>query len=150
MASISFSPLPLLLLSFTLFLKMICWMSQDMDGNDVNLGSYSGKVLLIVNVASKWYLPMPSFSNAYYITTGVFGQHRMHAWQKNVDGCVLPSLGIELGFTFLISCAAFRTEGSILCRKKGNLRLCSTMIYYEILQSGSIVSSQSMDGSEIV
>ncbi|CAL9041040.1 unnamed protein product, partial [Musa banksii] len=30
---------------------------KDMDGNDVNLGSYSGKVLLIVNVASKWYLP---------------------------------------------------------------------------------------------
>ena len=27
---------------------------QDIDGNDVSLGDYKGKVLLIVNVASKW------------------------------------------------------------------------------------------------
>lgn len=27
-----------------------------MTGNDVSLSTYSGKILLIVNVASKWYL----------------------------------------------------------------------------------------------
>lgn len=29
--------------------------SQDIRGNDVSLSTYRGKVLLIVNVASKWY-----------------------------------------------------------------------------------------------
>lgn len=28
---------------------------KDAKGNDVNLGDYKGKVLLIVNVASQWY-----------------------------------------------------------------------------------------------
>jgi hypothetical protein len=28
---------------------------QDAKGNDVDLSTYKGKVLLIVNVASKWY-----------------------------------------------------------------------------------------------
>jgi glutathione peroxidase-family protein len=29
---------------------------KDIKGNDVKLSEYEGKVLLIVNVASKWYL----------------------------------------------------------------------------------------------
>jgi glutathione peroxidase-family protein len=29
---------------------------QDGKGNDVDLATYKGKVLLIVNVASKWYV----------------------------------------------------------------------------------------------
>lgn len=29
---------------------------QDAKGTDVNLGIYKGKVLLIVNVASQWYV----------------------------------------------------------------------------------------------
>lgn len=29
---------------------------QDIDGKDVSLSKFKGKVLLIVNVASKWYL----------------------------------------------------------------------------------------------
>jgi glutathione peroxidase-family protein len=29
---------------------------QDIDGNDVSLSKYKGKVLLIVNVASRWYV----------------------------------------------------------------------------------------------
>jgi glutathione peroxidase-family protein len=28
---------------------------QDIDGKDVSLSKFKGKVLLIVNVASKWY-----------------------------------------------------------------------------------------------
>jgi glutathione peroxidase-family protein len=28
---------------------------QDAKGNDVDLSTYKGKVLLIINVASKWY-----------------------------------------------------------------------------------------------
>ncbi|RWW17462.1 hypothetical protein BHE74_00058571 [Ensete ventricosum] len=47
---------PSFLESHAVFVRMIWWMSQDSDGNDVNLGSYSGKVLLIVNVASKCIL----------------------------------------------------------------------------------------------
>lgn len=39
--------------AFSLFFRWIC--SQDMKGNDVTLSSYRGKVVLIVNVASKWY-----------------------------------------------------------------------------------------------
>lgn len=29
---------------------------QDAKGNDVDLSTYKGKVLLIVNVASQWYV----------------------------------------------------------------------------------------------
>lgn len=29
---------------------------QDAKGNDVDLNIYKGKVLIIVNVASKWYI----------------------------------------------------------------------------------------------
>lgn len=32
---------------------MVCWF-QDGKGNEVDLGIHTGKVLLIVNVASKW------------------------------------------------------------------------------------------------
>lgn len=32
------------------------FMLQDAKGNDVDLGGYKGKVLLIVNVASEWYV----------------------------------------------------------------------------------------------
>lgn len=38
-------------LGFDLWVMML----QDAKGNDVNLGIYKGKVLLIVNVASQWY-----------------------------------------------------------------------------------------------
>lgn len=38
---------------------------QDAKGNDVDLSVYKGKVLLIVNVASKWYLRMFSFSHFF-------------------------------------------------------------------------------------
>lgn len=34
---------------------------QDIQGNDVSLSKYSGKVVLIVNVASKWYPKHCSF-----------------------------------------------------------------------------------------
>lgn len=40
---------------------------QDAKGNDVDLSVYKGKVLLIVNVASKWYLPwMFSFLHFFF------------------------------------------------------------------------------------
>lgn len=32
------------------------WWLQDIDGNDVELSTFKGKVLLIVNVASQWYV----------------------------------------------------------------------------------------------
>jgi len=36
---------------------------QDIDGKDVPLSEFKGKVLLIVNVASRWYpLLSPTFS----------------------------------------------------------------------------------------
>lgn len=35
---------------------------QDAKGNDVHLNIYKGKVLLIVNVASKWYVCMYAYS----------------------------------------------------------------------------------------
>ena len=31
-----------------------CLWKQDIDGNDVSLNKYKGKVMLIVNVASRW------------------------------------------------------------------------------------------------
>lgn len=34
---------------------------QDIDGKDVSLGKFKGKVLLIVNVASKWYVLTPEW-----------------------------------------------------------------------------------------
>lgn len=41
---------------------------QDAKGNDVDLSVYKGKVLLIVNVASKWYLPrMFGFSHFFFV-----------------------------------------------------------------------------------
>lgn len=36
--------------------------SQDAKGNDVGLSTYKGKVLLIVNVASKWYILLMCFT----------------------------------------------------------------------------------------
>lgn len=38
---------------------------QDVKGNDVDLSTYKGKVLLIVNVASKWYYASASFFLLY-------------------------------------------------------------------------------------
>ena len=32
-----------------------CSLVQDIDGKDVSLNNFKGKVLLIVNVASRWY-----------------------------------------------------------------------------------------------
>ncbi|KAF1866541.1 hypothetical protein Lal_00017924 [Lupinus albus] len=37
---------------------------KDARGKDVNLSSYKGKVLLVVNVASKWYLPPFCYSTS--------------------------------------------------------------------------------------
>jgi len=38
---------------------------QDAKGNDVDLSTYKGKVLLIVNVASKWYYASALFFLLY-------------------------------------------------------------------------------------
>lgn len=43
-----------LLVSFYLFWAYCLLCPQDAKGNDVDLSTYKGKVLLIVNVASKW------------------------------------------------------------------------------------------------
>ena len=40
---------------------LICvWDVQDYRGKDVDLNIYKGKILLVVNVASKWFFPFPS------------------------------------------------------------------------------------------
>ncbi|KAH1235622.1 putative phospholipid hydroperoxide glutathione peroxidase [Glycine max] len=39
---------------------------KDAKGNDINLGDYKGKVLIIVNVASQWYLPNSHFSQSLF------------------------------------------------------------------------------------
>lgn len=43
---------------------------QDAKGNDIDLGIYKGKVLLFVNVASKWYSSSASFKpkHNYHVT----------------------------------------------------------------------------------
>lgn len=38
---------------------------QDAKGNDVDLSVYKGKVLLIINVASKWYFLIFVVSHIY-------------------------------------------------------------------------------------
>ena len=38
---------------------------EDAEGKSVNLSIYKGKVLLIVNVASKWYTPYLSASSLF-------------------------------------------------------------------------------------
>lgn len=40
-----------------LLIGQLVWLfvMQDIDGKDVSLSKYKGKVLLIVNVASKWF-----------------------------------------------------------------------------------------------
>jgi glutathione peroxidase len=48
---LSLTILPDSLIHFYYYLLFIL---QDAKGNDVNLGDYKGKVLLIVNVASQW------------------------------------------------------------------------------------------------
>jgi len=48
---------------------------QDGKGNDVDLATYKGKVLLIVNVASKWYAYayISILSFIHFIQTHQFG-----------------------------------------------------------------------------
>lgn len=41
-----------------IYLIIIIGHSQDARGHEVDLSTYKGKVLLIVNVASKWYCVM--------------------------------------------------------------------------------------------
>ena len=41
-------------ISFIIWIRKLIEFTQDARGNDVNLGIYKGKVLLIVNVASQW------------------------------------------------------------------------------------------------
>jgi glutathione peroxidase len=41
-----------------------CGTKQDASGKDVDLSTYKGKVLLIVNVASQWYC---YFTSAVYL-----------------------------------------------------------------------------------
>lgn len=43
------------------------WGVQDYRGNDVDLGLYKGKVLLVVNVASKWYFSALPFDFFFFI-----------------------------------------------------------------------------------
>lgn len=38
---------------------------QDARGKDVNLSTYKGKVIIVVNVASKWF--NPTFSNSIFL-----------------------------------------------------------------------------------
>lgn len=38
---------------------------QDIDRNDVSLDKFKGKVLLIVNVASKWYFLLYDYSDVF-------------------------------------------------------------------------------------
>ena len=38
-----------------------CFLVQDIDGKDVSLNKFKGKVLLIVNVASRWYSTLANF-----------------------------------------------------------------------------------------
>ena len=42
-------------------------MNQDIDGNDVELSKYRGKVLLIVNVASAWYISLSIAHLRYFV-----------------------------------------------------------------------------------
>jgi len=52
----------------TLILKIIVkkpfFFLQDAKGRDVNLSTYKGKVIIVVNVASKWF--NPTFSNSIF------------------------------------------------------------------------------------
>ena len=52
---------------------------QDIDGNDVSLSKYKGKVLLIVNVASRWYVHL--FIGALWCTSFVtyHGLYRLNS-----------------------------------------------------------------------
>ena len=45
------------LMWFLIVYRAYAWrlLMQDIDGKDVSLSKFKGKVLLIVNVASKWY-----------------------------------------------------------------------------------------------
>ena len=44
-----------LIILFTLLMDLSLSFGQDIDGKDVSLSKFKGKVVLIVNVASKWY-----------------------------------------------------------------------------------------------
>lgn len=49
---------------------LVCLLMQDAKGNDVDLSVYKGKVLLIVNVASKWYSPhQRRFSHLLFLSS---------------------------------------------------------------------------------
>ncbi|CAL9041036.1 unnamed protein product, partial [Musa banksii] len=82
---------------------------KDMDGNDVNLGSYSGKVLLIVNVASKC-----GFTNSNYKEMNVLydkykdkGQFEVLAFPCNQFASQEPGTIEEIKET---ACTVFKAE----------------------------------------
>ncbi|KAK6137338.1 hypothetical protein DH2020_028919 [Rehmannia glutinosa] len=44
---------------------------KDIHGNDVPLSNYRGKVLLIVNVASKWYMATSAIAPEFYLNKSI-------------------------------------------------------------------------------
>lgn len=60
---------------------------QDAKGNDVDLSTYKGKVLLIVNVASRWYPSSTSFPCTHMVIVYIF-------LFTTVSVCVDPGSGM--------------------------------------------------------
>lgn len=73
------------------------YMMQDIDGKDVALSKFKGKALLIVNVASKWYmfhLPLKLlFTQRHgYLMYSLLWYLRMHVCISQWNGCILFSV----------------------------------------------------------
>lgn len=49
-----------------------CFLVQDIDGKDVSLNKFKGKVLLIVNVASRWYSTLANLILGFKLCNFVF------------------------------------------------------------------------------
>jgi len=64
---------------------------QDASGKDVDLSTYKGKLLLIVNVASQWYEKSSAEARVFltFLLFVILVMHRSRIYTAKSDNCII-------------------------------------------------------------